>query len=832
MHIARHLEQLMGLMQDVRYTLRGLRRNPVFAAVAIATLAIGIGANTAIFSLVDAVLLRPLPYPDAERLVAPRMVVTRAQAGSRRLDTWSYPKFELLRQTTRTLEGVSAFAAGPVSLSGRDTSELIQGELVSATYFPLLGIQTVRGRVFSDQEDRTVGGAPVVAISYAIWQRRFAGAADVVGRAIEVNQIPLTIVGVLARGFGGQAGDVDVWIPMAMAPAVLNAPDRLTEAQAHWHQVIARTRQRIGPDQIRQDAEVIASAIQRELPMGDSVALEFQPLIEAKVDPAIRSAVLMLFGAVGLVLIIACTNMAGLLLTRAAGRRREIAIRLSVGASRAAIVRQLLVESVVMSICGAVAGLLVALWTIDVLASFKPQGTEGVWRSFSAMIRPDTVSFSGLALAFHLIAAIAAGFLFGLVPAIHACRTDLGDALKVTAGRPVEDVVRILRLNARTAIVASQLALALVLVSSAGIMIKSFTRLLTSVTGFTAERVITARVTLPGRQYAGREAQFFDEVLQRLSTYPGVARAAVTAALPLTREPETTTARLENGDGNSTGVQMVSPDFFGVLGIAITRGRAFDERDRADAPHVAMVNEQFVRQYLPGRDPLGQRVSLGLNGWGPRDRPAEIIGVVGDVKYRAAERELTPQVYLSYRQRARTSMVVTVRSVGDPLTVVPEIRRAIAAVDRTVPAQDVLTMGDVIATATSRGRFTAQVLGAFAVIAIALAAVGMYGVAAHASSSRVREFALRMALGARRGEVLRMVLAEAGGLALIATAFGAPAAWAASRLLTAQVYQVESQDPMMIAGVAALLVAVALIATWLPARRAVRVDPSAALRCE
>jgi predicted permease len=363
-------------------------------------------------------------------------------------------------------------------------------------------------------------------------------------------------------------------------------------------------------------------------------------------------------------------------------------------------------------------------------------------------------------------------------------------------------------------------------------MRKSFTHLLTSVTGFTTEHVLTARVTLPARQYIEREAQFFNELERRVAAIPGVETAAVTAGVPLDREMETTIVGIGKTDFKNTGVHAVSPGFFRALGIPLRRGRLLDRRDRPGTPHVAVVSEEFVRLYIAGEEPLGKKFALCLGDWSSGDEMAEIVDVVGNVKYGAAENEVTPQVYLSHEQRPRPSMIVVVRTVGEPLPLVPELRRVVAALDQNVPMHDVRTMQQVVAHATSRGRFTAMVLGVFALIAVGLAAVGMYGVAAYSTAARIREFALRMALGAERHQVLRMVLREAGALVGTAALFGAPAAWVASKLLSAQVYQIEPQDPILIAGVVALLVFVAVAATWIPARRALSVEPWVALRYE
>jgi len=824
----------VSLLQDVQYALRGLRRTPVFTSVAVLTLALGSGANTAIFSLVDAVLLRPLPYPQPERLVTPRIVVTRGGNADDEGGYWSYPKFELLRRTTRSLERVSGFSAQKVTLSGADSSELIEGESVSASYLPLLGIQAAHGRIFAESEDQSPGVHPVALISHAFWQRRFGGAPDALGQTIQVNQVGLTIIGVLPNGFRGQSGEADVWTPMAMAPLVMNNPARLVEPQAHWFQVLARVRGGATPEQIRSDAQDIGNALARELsiPAGATVTLKVQPLIEARIDPTIRNAVLVLFGAVGVVLLIACVNMAGLLLSRAAGRRRESAIRQAIGASRGAIVRQLLVESLVLSICGGVAGVLLAMWTIDLLSAFRPEGTEGIWRNYNAVIRPDTVFLNEVAIVFHFTTAILVGILFGLVPALQATRPDFTESLTATRTGVTDRFARILRLNARTMLIACQLALAIVLVSGAGVMLRSFIHLLTSVTGFTSERVLTTRITLPTKQYSGRAAQFFDELHQRVVALPNVEGAALTVALPLGPEFETTIVGIGKQDFKNTGVHSVSPEFFRVLRIPLKRGRLVDDRDRSDSRHVAVVNEEFVRRYIAGENPLGKRISMGLDGWATGNEMAEIVGVVGDVKYRAAENEVTPQVYLCHEQRPHASMILAVKTVGDPSRFVPEIRNAVSALDRHVPVHDVMTMDQVVATATSRGRLTAMVLGVFGLIAIVLAAVGIYGVAAYSSTARVREFALRMALGAKRSEVLRMVLREAGVLALIAAIVGAPAAWVVSKLLSTQVYEIQPQDPVLIVGVTALLIFVAVAATWIPARRALNVDPSEALRYE
>ena len=554
-------------------------------------------------------------------------------------------------------------------------------------------------------------------------------------------------------------------------------------------------------------------------------------MVDAKIDPAIRSAVLILFGAVGVVMLIACVNLAGLLLIRATGRRHEIAIRLALGASRGRIVQQLLVESVVLALTGGVLGLVIGFWAIDILVSFRPEGTEGIWQNYSALIRPETVSLNGVAALFHFSTAILAGISFGIVPAVQSSRRDLNDALKSTKPGATERFVRILRLNTKTTLIAGQLALAIVLVSSAGVMLKSFTRLLTSVTGFTTERVLTVRVTLPN-DYSRRAPQFLEELRQNVAAHPNVQGAALTIAVPLTRERETTIVGVGKQDFKSTGVHSVSPEFFRVLGIPLTHGRLIDQRDGAHARNVAVVNEEFVRRYVPGEDPVGKRISMGLGGWAVGDEMAEIVGVVGDVKYRAAENEVTPQVYVTHSQHPQSSMIMVVRTIGDPISFVADVRSAVAALDRSVAVHDVWTMEQIVAQATSRGRFTALVLGVFALIAIGLAAVGMYGVAAYSTAARTREFALRIALGAGRSDLLRMVLGEASVLAVISALVGAPTAWAASRLLSAQVYQVKPQDPMVIAGVTALLLAVALTATWIPARRAVNVEPAAALRHE
>lgn len=826
------------LLQDVRYALRALRRTPGFAAVAVVTLALGIGANVAIFSLIYAALLRPLPFPEPERLATLSFVAPRLDGtGMDTMPFWSYPKFETLRAADHPFEELAGYATFDLNLTAGDPERLAV-EVVSGGYFPLLGVRALEGRTFAPEEDATPRTHPVILLSHGLWQRRFGGDPGVMGRRIEINGVPLAVVGVLPEGFRGLTGTAEAWVPMMTAP-LLTYDEQLEERWSHWHRVVGRLEPGASLERAGARLPALARAIAEAHPRPSRPTevwdVAAAPLEAARLDAGLRTSVLVLFGAVGFVLLIGCVNVAGLLLARAAARRREVAIRLAVGAGRGRLVRQLLTESIVLALAGGAAGLLLGLWGTDALTAIAP-AVAGEGR-ISPLVELRGLGLDLPVLGFTLAVSVGTGVLFGLIPALQATHPSITGALH--GGDGALPGLRASRRDVRGVLVAAEVALALMLLIGAGLMLRSFATLRGVPIGFEPDGVLAFQLDPAGSQVdmAGAPA-FYAELLRRIAALPGVEAAAVNRCPPLSgRCMGSFVTRLDatvftpDAEGPFVGVHAVSADYFRTLRIPLLRGRAFDERDRRGAPLVAIVNETAARTLWPGQDPIGRRIGVGMHPW--RDgATAEVVGVAGDARYGAADAPIGPDVYVSMLQGGRPSNTVMVRAAGDPRALVGPVRREVLALKPDLPIFDIATLEERVGEALAPARFGALLLALFAAVALALAAVGIYGTIAYAVAQRTREIGIRMALGAARRDVLalmvgRMLLPAAAGLLL-----GLGGAAALTRVLSSLLYGVGATDPATFAAVAALLAAVALLASWIPARRAARVDPMVALRNE
>jgi predicted permease len=815
-------------VKDLKLALGIVRRNPGFAATVVGVIALGIGANTAIFSVVNTVLLKPLPYPQPDRIVQLMNATPQGNFGGA-----SVPKYNVWRAQTQVLEDVAAFdLGGPgINMTGGDRPEQLRGIHVSHEFFPLFGAKPVVGRTFSAEEDRP-GGGHVVVLSNELWQRRFGGAAHAIGKGVTLGGEAYTIIGVLAKGFGYDSPPPDLYLPFQADPNSVQ--------QAHYFNAAARLRPGIRLGAAQAALKLSAEEFRRKFPsaLGPQGSFTVEPLQDIMVRD-VRKALFILLGAVGFVLLIACANVANLLLVRATGRAREIAIRVALGASRGRIVRQLLTESVLLSLLGGAAGLALGVAGVRVLLALSPGDIPRIGADGAGV----TVDWRVLAFTFGL--ALTTGVIFGLFPALHAMRTDVNASLKESGARAGAGGRHA---RTRSLLVVAEMALAIVLLIGAGLLIRTFAALHSVHPGFDPHHVLTLYTSLTGSHF-DRTAAITDMTrrsIERMEALPGVEAAAASSYLPvdgglgLGFSIEGRPANDPQSQGGA-GWAYVTPNFFAVFKVPIKRGRGFTERDAAGAPGVVIINEAMARRYWAQENPLGQRLTIG-GGMGPvfAEPPREIIGVVGDARDAGLNQDPTNEMFVPLAQVRDGVLALNnrfmplcwvVRTHPAPLLLAEPVQRVFHEV-ADLPAWHVRSMDQVVAQSTARNQFNTVLLSVFSLVAFLLASVGLYGLISYSVEQRTLEFGIRVALGADAPSLFKTIVGEAMKLAAAGTIIGVIAAAALTRLMAAMLFEVKPTDPAVFIAVAALLAAVAAMASYIPARRAVRVDPAVALRYE
>ncbi|MDE3153652.1 MAG: ABC transporter permease [Acidobacteriota bacterium] len=811
------------LLQDLRYAGRLFRRAPGFALVALATLALGIGATTGVFSVVNGVLLQPLPYHDPAQLVA--VQTSRTQA---RDDSMSAPDFLDFQARNHTLAAMAAYREDVFTLRARGVPIQADGALVTAEFFTLFGVRPLAGRFFG--ADDAKAGRALAVLSEGFWQREFGGDPGVVGRTLQLGGASYTVVGIAPASFAWPQ-ERQIWALATRAapePPIATTEGYLTNRGMRYLDVVARLKPGVAPATARADLETIQTGLARLDPDEEAGRSVSVTSLQEQLTGDVRHVLLVLLAAVGVLLLIACINVAHLLLARATGRAREIGIRTALGASRTRLVRQLITESLLLSLAGGAAGLLMATWITAALVRLAPH----------SLPRLTDVHVDPRVAAFAVLISTATGLLFGLVPAWQVSKAGPSDALRAGDTRTGAGVA-----SHRTAniMIVAQVGLSLVLLITAGLMGQSLLRLVDQDPGFHPEHVVSAQVFLPQTQYATAAAQtaFYERFLQRFASQPGAPPIAIAFPLPLgsggsARASFQIQGQPEPPHGTRPVARMgiVSPGYFRVMGIPLQRGRGFTDAARDAPPRAVVINETLARRYFGGADPLGAHVDLGM---GPDNGPPEwftVVGVAGDVRTGSLRAAPEPELYLSYREFLLPFMTAVVRTDRDVGAVTSAVRTAVAAVDPNLPLGEVRTMPDVIAASVQQPRLRALVLGSFALLALVLATLGIYGLVSYSVATRTREFGIRVALGAAPGEIVGLVLGLGLKLLVAGAAVGVAGAWAVTRGLSGLLYGVTATDPLTYAVLAALLVAIGTVASYIPARRATRVDPMTALRSE
>jgi len=813
------------MLQEIRHAFRLLLKNPGFTLVGIITLALGIGATTAVFTLVNALLIRPLPYQEPQRLV---LLFQHFKAQHLYTIPVSPPEFLDYQAQVRSFEKLAAFNTATFNLAEGDAPERVFGAVVSADVFPLLGVKPIRGRTFRPEEC-AVGHDDVLVISERLWRRKFNRDPQVLGSKMIADGRSFTVVGIMPASFefplplfnitGAQFGEqADIWQPLGFKDTELKA------RYSRSYGIIARLAPNVSPKQAQAEIETVVSAMRRRYPNNypqtDSFGATIYPLKE-QVIGGMKPLLLILLGAVALVLLIACANLTTMLLARAASREREMAIRVAVGANRFRLLRQTLTESVVLAILGGAAGTMLAIWCIDLV---KKIGTQTIPRL-------SEVSLDGVVLGLTLAVAVGTGLVFGLVPGLASGKPDLTESLK-EGGRGATGGRRHNRL--RNTLVVAEVALALVLLTGAGLLVKSFVRLQNVNPGFNPKNVLTMEISLTALRYPDQQTQidFYSELERRVSNLPGVTHAALTVILPMSGINSDSSFDIEGrmSDDQHPGpdeeVRIVSSDYFRVLETPLQKGRYFTPADKIDSPPVAIINHALAQRYWPNEDPVGKRIKI-LTATKPVW--ATIVGIVTDIHHRGLDLDPLPEFYVPFAQAPYPAMILTVRAAQDPPSLTSAIRREVQAIDLAQPIAHVRTLEQVIADSVAPRRLSVMLLAVFAGVALILASVGIYGVMSFLVVQRTHEIGVRMALGAQRVDVLRLIILHAGKLICAGTALGLAGALFGSSVLRSVLYQVSALDLPTFVLVTLALATVALLASYIPARRATRADPMIAL---
>jgi putative ABC transport system permease protein len=808
---------MQTLLQDLRYGARMLKKAPNYTLIAVITLSLGIGANTAIFTIVNAVLLRPLPYPESEKL----MQIGRAFAGSDDAGSLNEPKFVFLRENCQSFEAITGTQGGTeLYLSDENQADYVGHLRVTADFFRVLGVAPAIGRGFTSEED-SPSGERVAILGAELWRRRFGADAGMVGRKIMLNGAAYTVVGIMPPGFE-YVGPPDVILPMRVSPASRNEGYNWT--------VIGRLKQGVTPDQARSETLALFDKYNSLYPsQRNEKGKEEHRLMSwrSSMTRDVQMLLWILLGAVGFVLLIACANVANLQLTRAAGRRREVAIRMALGAHRWRVIRQLLTEGVMLALVGGAAGLLLAVWGLEAILAMVPTGL---------LPRAEEVNMDWRVLLFAMGVSLLTGVISGLAPALQTLRVDVIRNLKESAGKTGMDVARG---RLRSALVIVEVALALMLAVGAGLLLRTFANLRGVEKGFDARNALTFYISPRGENYdtVAKMNDLYRRALERFRSVPGVEAAALTNQLPLNRWFNLP-YRLagQSKPSASAEYRQISTDYFNAMKMSLRRGRQFNEADAVGAEPVIIINEAFARRNFPNVEPLGQEVYVCCERGGLAMR--RVIGVINDTKQRDLSQPEPPTVFVPIRQATENMKEVTqfasfvLRTTGDPLALSATIRNEMRGLDPTVPVRGLRSMEQLVGRAVAPQRFNMSLLGLFAALGLILAAVGIYGVMTYGMSQRTREIGLRMALGAQTRDVMRLVVKRGMALSLIGVAIGLIASYALTRLMKTLLFGVSATDPLTFIVIGLLLMVVAMLACWIPARRATKVDPMVALRVE
>ncbi len=807
------------LIQDLRFGVRMLLKKPGFTVVAVLTLALGVGASTSIFSVVNAVMLSSLPYRDADRLA----IVWEAQRQRNRPENViNLGNFFDWKEQNNVFEDMAAFFDTSAVLTSDGEPEEVPAQIATPNLFSLLGVNTILGRTFTPDDGKPGQPRPVL-LGYGLWQRRFGGDSGVIGRKLIVNGQDATVVGVLPASFSWHIKKGSMTRKQAELWSPWQVTEELRQRRGRFAAAVARLKPGVTRAQAQTEMNMIGARLEKQYnDFNANWGVNVVPL-RTQFTGEIRLALLILLGAVGFVLLIACANVANLLLARAAARQKEIAVRAALGAGRRRIIIQLLTESVLLALLGGAAGLTLAWWGTNLLVSLSPP----------ELLDLPKVEINKIVLGFTLAVSLLTGIIFGLAPAFESSRLDLHEALK-EGGKNIGGAHS---RRLRSALVVAEIALALALLIGAGLLIRSFNRFQSVDPGFNANKLLTMRISLPSRRYDTdrKRIDFVKQAVEKMQTLPGVEAAGAINFLPFAGPHAGTLVEIEGrpqlppGQGLTTGVCVTDANYFQAMQIPLTRGRLFNEQETNEMRHVVIINEAFVRKHFPNEDPLGKRLTIHMKN---DNVPTEIIGVVGDSKHMGLESEIEPMSYWPHPELAYSFMTFVIRAQGEAASLAPAARNVIQTLDPEQPVSDVRTMESLLSRSLAKARFNTVLLTVFACVAMLLAAVGIYGVMAYAVSQRTNEIGIRMALGARSLNVLYLVIRQGMSLALIGVTIGLAASLALTRLLKNLLFGVSATDPLTFAIIALLLTFVALLACYIPARRATRVDPIAALRHE